>query len=130
MRRYAVTEAPRAILTHELAELIRREEHLNPDRPERAESYWRALTEIEMGAPTAMARHTQFRVNEDCICRYGIGEGGRAEVRAELERYGADRAQQGKLEKAKAIARALNSLGDGASEVRVEGVVFRVVEEE
>lgn len=129
MRRYAVTEAPRALLAHELAELIRREEHLNPERPERAEAYRRALAEIEMGAPATTARRTEFRVNEYCSSKYGVCEGSRTELAAEIDRYGADRAQQGKVEKAKAIARALNSLGDGAVEVRVEGVVFRVVED-
>lgn len=129
MRRYAVTEAPRAILQHELGERIRREEHLNPDRPDRAEAYRRALMELEMGAPAAMARRTEFRVNEYCTCRYGVTEGTRGEVAAEIDQYGDDRAQQGKVEKAKAIARALNSLGDGADEVRVEGIVFRIVED-
>ena len=133
MRRYAVTEAPRAILLHELAERIRREEHLNPDRPDRAAAYRRALAELEMGAPAAMARHTEFRVNEYCSSRYGVTEGSREELAAELDRYGKDRAQQGKVEKAQQIARALNTLTGGAdevSEVSVEGIVFRVVIED
>lgn len=126
MRRYAVTEAPRAILAHELAEFIRREEHLNPDRPERAEAYRRALMELEMGAPTAMARHTEFRVNDDCTRRYGVTEGSREEILAELERYAADRERQGKHVKADELRDAMLAVGEGAREVTVERTVYRV----
>lgn len=129
MRRYAVTEAPRAILTHELTELVRREKHLNPDRPERAESYARALQEIEMGAKVAMARHTEFRVNAELSRKYGVTEGTLAELAVELDRYGADRLQQGKEEKAREYARALAALQDPGDEMRVEDVVYRVVED-
>lgn len=128
MRRYSVTEAPRAILTHELGELVRREEHLNPDRPDRAESYRRALTELEMGAPAAMARHTEFRINEGLCTRYGVSEGTREEVLAELDRYGADRAQQGKEAKARRYAEAIAQVGKGAVEVEVDRIRYRIVE--
>lgn len=129
MRRYSVTEAPRAILGQELAELIRREEHLNPDRPERAEAYRRALEELEMGAPTATARRTEFRVNEDCSSRYGVLEATVQEIGNELERYAADREQQGKSVKAGEIRDAITAVGKGAREVRVEHIAYRVVED-
>lgn len=130
MRRYSVTEAPLAALLTDLAERIRREEHLNPDRPDRAESYQRAHDELSGGSMEAMARHTLFRVAEHASATYGVTEGTRAELAAELDRYGADRAQQGKEDKARAIAEALADLTDrGADEVRAEGIVYRVVED-
>lgn len=129
MRRYSVHEAPRAILTHELGELIRREEHLYPDRPDRAEAYRRALTELEMGAPAATARHAEFRINEDLDARYGVTEGTRVEILAELDRYTSDRNQQGKHEKARQIGRAMADLERlDVTEARVEHVRYRVVE--
>lgn len=130
MRRYMVTEAPRPILIHELGELIRREEHLNPDRPDRAEAYRRALAELEMGAPSAWARRTHFILNEDHCARYGVAEGSIPELAALFEQAGKDRAEQGKRAKAQAIAEALVDLTErGCGAVRVEGVVYRVVED-
>jgi hypothetical protein len=129
MRRYNVSEAPRSVLANDLGELIRREEHLNPDRPDRAESYRRALAEIEMGAPAAMARRTEFRVNEDCTRRYGVSDGTREELLAELDRYRSDRNKEGREEKARLIARAMADLEQlDVTEVLVERVVYRVVE--
>lgn len=127
MRRYNVTEAPRPILTHELGELIRREEHLNPDRPDRAAAYARALQELEMGAPAATARHTEFRINDDLTTRYGVTEGTRAEILAELEEYGKSRADS-EL-KAARYARALMYVQVGNDEVKVRDIVYRVVED-
>jgi hypothetical protein len=129
MRRYAVTEAPRTILVHELGELIRREEHLNPDRPERAEAYRHALAEIEMGAPAAMAWHTEFRINDECSSRYGVTEGTAAEIIGVLNEYHADRELQGKREKARRFADARDAIEGGDDKVRVEHVVYRVVED-
>jgi hypothetical protein len=129
MRRYNVTEAPRAVLTHELDEHIRREEHLNPDRPERADAYRQALQEIEMGAPAAMARRTEFRVNEESSSRYGVTEGSKREVLDELERYAADRTQQGKHKKAGELWDAATAIDGGLSGIRVDHVMYRVVED-
>lgn len=129
MRRYSVHEAPRAILAHELGELISLDEHLNRDKPERIEAWRRALAEIEMGAPVAMARRAEFRVNEECSSRYGVTEGTAAELIGELNEYHADRELQGKREKARQFAKARDAIENGANEVRVEHVVYRVVEE-
>jgi hypothetical protein len=126
MRRYNVHEAPRAILAHELGELIRREEHLNPDRPDRAESYRRALTELEMGAPAATARRSEFRINEDCSSRYGVTEGTRAEILAELEEYRADREGDAKAE---LYRMAILEIEADAGKVRVERISYRVIGE-
>lgn len=130
MRRYSVTEGPRAILMYELAEHIRGAEHLQPDEPDRAEAYRRALTELEMGAPTAMARHTEFRINEDLSRRYGVTEGTQAEILAELDRYGTDRAAQGKEARAARYAQAIGVIEEGIDdEVEVDRIRYRVVED-
>lgn len=130
MRRYFVIEAPRARLLIDLDGLIRREEHLNPDRPDRAESYRRAVTELEMGAMEAMARHTLFRIARYASATYGVTEGTRAELAAELDGHGASRAAAGSTEKARAIAEALIDLTErGQDEVRYDGIVYRVVED-
>ena len=131
MRRYNVTEAPRAILTHELAEHVRREEHLNPDRPDRAGAYRRALQEIEMGAPVATARRTEFRVNEEMIRRYGVCEGAPEEIINELTRRHAD--DDGDLKRkfltSAELREAMMALGKGAREVQVDRVRYRIIEE-
>lgn len=129
MRRYSVREAPRAILTQELAEHIRGAEHLHPEQPERADAYRRALQEIEMGALSARARNFEYRVNEELSRRYGVTEGSRDEIMAELEQYAADRAQQGKHVKAGELRDGMMALGKGSREVRVEHIVYRVVED-
>lgn len=129
MRRYSVTEAPRSVLLDNLAERIRREEHLNPDRPERANSYREALAELNDSAVEAFARHTLFRVAEFAAATYGITEGSRTEILAELDRYGSDRAQQGKEEKAHRYAKAIAYIGKGATEVEVDGIRYRIVED-
>lgn len=129
MRRYSVREAPRLILQHELTEHIRGEEHLHPERPERAAAARRALQEIEMGAPVAVAGHTHYRVNEKSSSRYGVSEGTRVEILAELDRYRSDRNRQGKEEKARQIARGMADLEQlDAAETLVEHVLYRVVE--
>jgi hypothetical protein len=129
MRRYAVTERPRAELLTDLLERIRREEHLNPDRPDRAESYRIAHQLLAGDAVEVRARKTLFRVAEYASAAYSVAEGTRAELTVELDQYGADRAQQGKADKAREFARALDELGNGADEVRVGHTVYRVVEE-
>jgi hypothetical protein len=129
MRRYAVTERPRAELLTDLLERIRREEHLNPDRPDRAEAY-RIAHQLLQGETTEVrARATLFRVAEYASAAYSVTEGTRAQLLAELDQYGADRAQQGKAEKAREFARALDELENGADEVRVGHTVYRVVGE-
>jgi hypothetical protein len=45
---------------------------------------------------------------------YNVTEGTREEILAELDTYGADRAQAGKTEKAEVIADALREVRDGA----------------
>src|SRR4051812_46781524 len=107
MRRYSVTEAPLAVLLTDLADRIRREQHLNPDRPDRAESYQRAHDELSDGAGEAMARHTLFRVAEHASATYGVTEGTREELAAVLDSYGASRASAGNEGKAREIAEAL-----------------------
>jgi hypothetical protein len=59
MRRYAVTERPRAELLTDLLERIRREEHLNPDRPDRAESY--RIAHQLLAGDAVEVRHPQAR---------------------------------------------------------------------
>jgi hypothetical protein len=61
--------------------------------------------------------------------RYGVAEGIREEILAELEQYGKDRAEQGKPEKAHEFARALMHIGKGAGEVMVGHTLYRVVED-
>jgi len=59
---------------------------------------------------------------------YNVTEGTREEILAELDTYGADRAQAGK-EKAEAIADAWREVRDGATWVEVSPrQVYRVVE--
>jgi hypothetical protein len=128
MRRYSVTEAPRAVLLADLAERVRREQHLNPDRPDRAEAYQRAHAELSNSGTEAMARHTLFRVANFSASTYGVTEGTREEVLAELDRYGADRAQQGKEAKARRYAEAIAQVGKGAVEVEVDRIRYRIVE--
>lgn len=60
---------------------------------------------------------------------YNVTEGTREEILAELNTYGADRAQAGKTEKASVIADALREVRDGATWVEVSPrQVYRVVE--
>lgn len=60
--------------------------------------------------------------------RLALNLGTRDEIRAELDQYGSDRAQQGKPDKAREFARALADLEAGADEVRAGHAVYRVVE--
>lgn len=46
--------------------------------------------------------------------RYNVTEGTRAQILAELDQYGSDRAQQGKEDKARHIAKAIALLGKGS----------------
>lgn len=126
-RYHAVTEAPRADLMADLAERIIREEHLNPDRPDRAEAYRTALRILEGDATEVRARHTLFRVAEDAQTFYGLMEGTRAELIAELDRYGSDRHAHGKEDKAREFARAIGVLERGGEEVQVGRIVYRVM---
>lgn len=57
-----------------------------------------------------------------------VTEAPRADILAELDRYGSDRAQAGKEEKAREFARAMAVLEAGADEVFVEHMLYRVVE--
>lgn len=129
MRRYSVTEAPLSALLSDLAERIQREEHLNGDRPDRADAYRRARAELEDGGVEAMARHTLFRVAEVAAPSYGVTEGSLGEILAELDQYGADRAAQGKEVKAHRYAEAIALVGKGAAEVEVDRIRYRVVED-
>lgn len=61
---------------------------------------------------------------------YNVTEGTREEILAELDTYGADRAQAGKTEKAEVIADALREVRDGATWVEISSrQVYRVVED-
>lgn len=62
--------------------------------------------------------------------RYPVTEGSRAEILAELEQYGADRAQQGKPEKAAVFAQAIHAIEAGAVEVTAGHALYRVVGEQ
>lgn len=64
----------------------------------------------------------------DPMERKALNRGTRDEILAELEAYGSDRAQQGKEEKARELARALHAIAEGAIEVEVGHAVYRVVE--
>lgn len=129
MRRYSVTEAPRATLLDTITAHIERDEHLNPDKPHRIEAYRRARAALEYGAIEVQARGNRFRVIEAARPTYGVNEGSRAEIVAELEQYRADRQQQGKGEKADAIGLTLQALEAGAIAIRAEGTLYRVVED-
>ena len=59
--------------------------------------------------------------------RYNVTEGSRAEILAELDQYGSDRAQQGKPDKAREFKHAIDAIKDGADEVRVGHSVYRIV---
>ena len=61
--------------------------------------------------------------------RYRVAEGTKGEVMAELDRYGKDRLQQGKEDKARQFARALADVEEGSTWVEVDGGVYRVVAE-
>jgi hypothetical protein len=132
MRRYSVTEAPRAVLLDDLDHRIAHHEHNNPDEPRRAESYRLARLELEGGGIEARAWHTVFRVAMMRAETYHVYEGARDEIVAKLNEGGDSRAQQGSesgKDKARAFARALNSIAAGAVEVRVGDFVFRIVED-
>lgn len=129
MRRYNVTESSRQALIEMISEHIERDEHLNPDKPDRIAAFKRARTALEYDAVEVQARRMRYRVIEAAPSPHGVVEGAREEVAAELERYGSDRAQQGKEDKAARYARALHAVEAGALAVRVEGVLYRIVED-
>ncbi len=60
------------------------------------------------------------------LIRYNVTEGPRDEIMAELDRYGSDRAQQGKPEKAQEFAAAMRNLELGEDTVRVGHTEYRV----
>lgn len=59
-----------------------------------------------------------------------VTEGTREQILAELDRYGSDRAQAGKTERAQEYARAIAILenGDDGDECMVEHMLYRIVE--
>ncbi|NUR04319.1 MAG: hypothetical protein HOY79_49800 [Streptomyces sp.] len=61
---------------------------------------------------------------------YGVTEGTKDEILAELDRMGLDRTAQGDEEKAAAIAQAWREVRDGDTWVKLGHIVFRVVNEE
>lgn len=60
--------------------------------------------------------------------RSNVNAGTRAEVLAELEEYGSDRARQGNAIKAAEYARAIAEIEGGADVVRVRSSVWRVTD--
>lgn len=57
-----------------------------------------------------------------------LNVGTREEILAELDRYGSDRAQAGKTERAAELADAIRAIrDDGDTEVHVEHAIYRVL---
>lgn len=57
-----------------------------------------------------------------------LNQGTKDEILHELNRYGSDRAQAGKEDRAREYARAVNAIQEGAEQVEVEHAIYRVVE--